>query len=78
MPRNLRNFWVTAEVDGRKTPVKFGPRAKDGGFRMTIYMRAEGDSTRAVIIEGKALEDDKILLIVDPTGGQPVRITSRR
>jgi len=78
MPKNLRNFWVEAAVDGRRTPVKFGPRAKDGGFRMTFYMRVEGVSIKALTIEGKASDDDKLLLMVNPTGGQPVQIISRR
>ena len=42
MPRNVRNFWIEAEVDGRKTPIAFGPQGKDGGFSLTVYMRNEG------------------------------------
>ena len=32
MPRAVRNFWLSAEVDGRRSLVTGGPRGKDGGI----------------------------------------------
>jgi len=56
MPRNVRNFWIEAEVDGRKTPVKFGPRGEDGGFSLTIYIRNRGEIERVAEITGTLVE----------------------
>ena len=46
MPRNVRNFWIEADVDGKKQSVATGPRRKDGGFDMTILMRDDGEVSR--------------------------------
>lgn len=46
MPRNVRNYWLELEIDGRKTRVETGPRAKDGGFSLNIYMRNKGNVTK--------------------------------
>jgi len=39
MPRNVRNFWIELDVDGRKSRVETGPIRKDGGFSLTIRAR---------------------------------------
>lgn len=52
MPRNVRNFWIEAEVDGHKTPIKFGPTGKDGGFRLTVFMRNKGGVEEVVRMAG--------------------------
>jgi hypothetical protein len=49
----VRNFWIEATVDGRKTPIAFGPRAKDGGFELKIYQREEGSSVHVLTIRGE-------------------------
>ena len=52
MPRNVRNFWLDLDVDGRSR-IETGPRSKDGGFRLTILIRdAGGISTKRVTIGG--------------------------
>jgi hypothetical protein len=42
MPRCVRNFWIEAQIDGRKSPFASGPKRKDGGFSLKIYMRNKG------------------------------------
>lgn len=42
MPRNVRNFWIELEIDGRKTKVATGPRSRDGGFNLKVLMREKG------------------------------------
>jgi hypothetical protein len=42
MPQHVRNFWIEGRVDGRKEPIGAGPRAKDGGFYLTIRIRENG------------------------------------
>ncbi len=38
----VRNFWIEADIDGRKTELKGGPANKQGGLSCTIYQRDEG------------------------------------
>ena len=57
MPRNVRNFWIELEVDGRRTKVACGPAARDGGFTLTISMRNRGNVVRDVL-EVRGLADD--------------------
>lgn len=67
MPRNVRNFWIEARIDGKKTPIATGPRRKDGGFSMTIYMRNEGGVETAVRVYGSArFGDGSLELSVKP------------
>lgn len=54
MPRNVRNFWITLDVDGKKTQVATGPRSRAGGFRCRIKMRSEGGILEDdILIEGQ-------------------------
>jgi hypothetical protein len=46
----VRNFWVDASVDGRKTDVGTGPRAKNGGMEVTLYQREDGCISTALRI----------------------------
>lgn len=54
MPRNVRNFWLELEVDGRKSRIKTGPRRADGGFALRILVREDGCvSSREVVLIGR-------------------------
>lgn len=70
MPRNVRNFWVEADIDGRRERLSGGPVARDGGFELTVYIRDRGSVRRAVEMRGYEYEDGKLRLWVreaDPT-----------
>lgn len=62
MPRNVRNFWIELDVDGRKEKVATGPVRKDGGFSATIYMRDKGEVVRTLAIEGHSRSDGTLYL----------------
>ena len=47
----VRNFWIEADIDGRKTMLAGGPREKDGGLTVNLFQRSEGDIQKAVSIE---------------------------
>lgn len=49
-----RNFWLSADIDGRKTTLAGGPRRKDGGFELDVWMRVEGRRARVCRIIGTA------------------------
>ena len=61
MPRNVRNFWVEMDVDGKRTQVATGPRRADGGFRLNIWMRDKGHVRKALTIGGWTEKDDEVL-----------------
>jgi len=66
----VRNFWIEAEVDGRKTPIAFGPRGKDGGFSLTVFMRNKDEAEVVLGIGGWMSEDGKLCLsAVDKSDG---------
>lgn len=66
MPRSVRNFWVDLTVDGRESSIGTGPRSKDGGFYMNIYIREDGDiSSNALSIVGTCIGDKLRLFVND-------------
>ena len=78
MPRNVRNFWIEAEVDGRKTPIAFGPQGADGGFRLTICMRNKGEVEEVAQIEGADIGDKRLGLRIAAVGRQYIRVNRQR
>lgn len=50
MPRNVRNFWVDLSVDGRANDIGTGPRSKDGGMDLDLYIRDKGHVVKALMI----------------------------
>jgi hypothetical protein len=71
MPRNVRNFWVELDVDGKESPIASGPRNKNGGISMSIKMRDEGCVAHAVDIEGHAKQDGSLSLQIVPNRELP-------
>ena len=85
MPRNVRNFWIELNIDGRKSRIATGPVSKDGGFSATIYMRDAGCVERAMVIRGQARPDGLALQAWVPAGitcvvdnDGPIEIYSQR
>ena len=65
----MRNWWIEADIDGRKTPMSGGPRGKGGGFYLTIYQRENGESRKAMTIQGHVTVSGELQLSVDCDGG---------
>ena len=63
----MRNFWIEAEADGIKTPVRTGPRPKDGGFALRIYQRVEGESVKVADVWGRVDSEGRLALTVEGT-----------
>lgn len=63
-PRSVRNSFVSLEVDGRRSRIETGPKAKDGGLRTQFYVRDKGSVTRSVSIETSARRDGMLVLTV--------------
>lgn len=52
MPKNVRNFWIELDVDGKASRVATGPKARNGGFTLTVKMRQNGGIITPVTIRG--------------------------
>ena len=68
----IRNFWIKANIDGRKTALEGGPAARDGGFRLQVKMRDAQVAGRIAFplnIEGRANDDGTLSLIVQAPPG---------
>jgi hypothetical protein len=63
----IRNFYIDADIDGRRTGLSGGPASKTGGLSATILVRHEGTILRAVQIWAHAKEDGTLTLMVTPT-----------
>jgi len=74
----LRNFWIEAQVDGRETPITGGPRSKDGGFEMAIFIRSNGESEEGLRIRGVVEEDGTLVLLGWTVDGQDFRLARKR
>ena len=69
MPRSVRNFWLAARIDGRPSPLRGGPRGKDGGFELAITVRDGGTVAEALRVVGRVLSDGHLALeVCDPQG----------
>jgi hypothetical protein len=53
MPRNVRNFWIEAHVDGRAVKLAAGPASRYGGFTLTVYQRDKGGVMEALRLYGR-------------------------
>jgi hypothetical protein len=69
MPRNVRNFWIEANIDGRATAFVGGPQSKDGGFDMRILQRDNGDIITALHVRGFVDSDGNLQVIAETDDG---------
>ena len=61
-PRNVRPSFAEIQVDGRKSVIRTGPKAKDGRMIVTFYVRHKGKVERQYQIkfvpkDGKLIVD---------------------
>ncbi len=60
----VRNFWIDANIDGRRTRLRGGPRGREGGFDLAICQRARGQIVRALEVAGECGTDGTLRLRV--------------
>lgn len=73
MPRNVRNFWIEASVDGRRSDISTGPRSSGGGFSCTIYVREEGSISDKKLRIGGQCVNGKNILSVELSDGSGIK-----
>lgn len=73
----LRNFWMTANVDGRANEITGGPRSRNGEMTIRLAQRQVGESLETVRIEcqesGGVLET-----VVHVLGHDPIIVKTER
>lgn len=73
----LRNFWLTASIDGRKTLLEGGPVSKDGGMTIRVLQRDDGSKVETVVV--RCYERDGVLTTAVEHNGETVsRYQTRR
>jgi hypothetical protein len=77
MPRHIRNFWLTAQIDGRRSPFASGPRSKCGGFSLEVFCRDRGTIGHPLHITGRCV-DGCLVLDIDDNGTPVFRKTTER
>lgn len=82
-PRVVRNFFVRGEVDGRRSLVCGGPRARDGGLTLTLYQRSSGEVETALKLYCIARSNGTLLVEAEPRlswsfQGGKLRIETKR
>lgn len=78
MPKNVKNFWIELDIDGKSAPIKAGPRSKDGGFKMVIRQRDRDCSVLGAVISGESRPNGELRLLIKIPGIDALTfITSR-
>lgn len=67
MPRNVRNWWIEGNIDGKDSALTGGPVSKNGGIDVIIYQRDDGQVTEVVRLSGHAYGN---LLRLEVTAGE--------
>jgi hypothetical protein len=68
VPRNVRNFWLTARADGAARSAECGPRAADGGLTATLKVRHRGAVVDALRIRCWAGNDGALYVDIEGIG----------
>ena len=67
----MRNFYMKAKVDGRKTPITGGPRNKDGGMFINLYQKEKGESVEILLVSSSVLPNGKLRTFIRMKGVDP-------
>jgi hypothetical protein len=65
-PRTVRNFWIAAKIDGRRSTLSGGPRGKDGGLCLTLYQRCRGSVAPSLSISCLSRNDGVLQIEIVP------------
>lgn len=74
----MRNFYIEADIEGRKTMLTGGPAAKDGGMTVDIRQREEGNSVLAFRIECREYAGKLTTKVYDSTGHYVAEFKTKR
>ena len=72
MPRNVRNFWMTASIDGKERDLESGPSSADGGMTIDLLIRDKGQVAKSISVECKAHMSGLLEIVVKDKDGHVV------
>ena len=72
MSRNVRNFWMTASIDGKERDLENGPRSADGGMTVDFLIRDNGQVAKSISVECKAHMSGLLEIVVKDENGHVV------
>lgn len=73
----VRNWWIDADIDGRKTELSGGPRSKSDGFNLRVYQRDEGSVVQVLYIYG-LVDNEGNLVLRGNFRGEPLEFVTKR
>lgn len=68
----VRNFYLEAQIDGRKTDLSGGPRSKDGEMSVYFTQRKDGNIISAFRVECIARRDGSLVTRIFDNVGNPI------
>lgn len=71
-PRNVRNYWLDARIDGRETRLQGGPAASDGAMDITLKVRDHGEIVEALDILCRADNGTIRIKVQHPRTGEVI------
>ena len=74
----MRNFYMEADIDGRKTMLTGGPAAKDGEMNVTIRQRDEGNSVVAFRVRCMERDGELTTFVFDNEGNNVAEFKTKR
>ena len=74
----VRNFYITGNIDGRKTNLSGGPGRKDGGMHLELTQRNEGTIEKCVSVECVADKDELKTIIYNKDGVPVFELITKR
>lgn len=60
----VRNFYLSAQADGRASEVTAGPGGKEGGMSLSYFQRDSGNILKAVTIDSWVMADGRLKTVV--------------
>lgn len=73
MPRCVRNFWIEVTIDGQTTVLSGGPKSKDGGMKIRLLQRYDGEITEAVNIDCRSTAGEMLTTSVNIEGQEETK-----
>lgn len=74
----VRNFWLAAHIDDRKTTLQGGPARKDGGLHAKVLQRSNGLIVVAAQIGCAEVDGELVTTLYDDGGKELYKYTTKR
>lgn len=77
--KNVRNFWIDCDIDGRESILSGGPRSKTDGMSVIIKQRNNGDVTTALTVSCFVnVDGDLETYVADAHGNEVTKVITKR